>query len=317
MNSKPNKILNCFSFAFHKKFSSSNLSHIFLLRCFNRNTKNTIQNFFFGAMAITHTHTHIHNIRILIHTHCNFPLSAILFFHGFCFCFGETRLRIIIFTFSFRQQAEKIPKNDWTDYTNIKYPIKCVAIFRFICLSTSTDLKQIFNPKINKKENPFGIASSTPRRGYKNAVKIFPLPHANCHRKKGGFRASNDINFFTHIYFYIFYYFRLSSCILFDVPPFSLSPSLSSSLFYALAFIFWCFYFCDIFAFDWLTRPRSGLALRFILFRSRFSNKFPGQRKTFYLPFSDIWQLGAFLIRCQRLRCRRRLLMPHFVACFG
>lgn len=85
------KFLTIFFFLFHKKFSSSNLSHIFLLRCFNRNTKKKqfkTSSWCYGYHTHAHICTHTHNIRILIKTHCNLPLSAILFFHGFCFCFG-------------------------------------------------------------------------------------------------------------------------------------------------------------------------------------------------------------------------------------
>lgn len=136
---------------------------------------------------------------------------------------------------------------------------------------------------------------------------------------KGGLQSLKWHKFF---YAHLFLYFLLFSPFLVYFiwcSPYSLSLSL---VFIILRF---GFHFFDVFIFatflrltDW---PAPGLTPRFIPFglatSSRFSNKFPGKRKTFYLPFTDIWQLGAFLIRCQRLRCRRRLLMPHFVACFG
>lgn len=100
------KFLTVF-FLFHKKFSSSNLSHIFLLRCFNRNTKNTIQNFFLGAMAITYIHTHTHTTYAYSYINSlQFSIVGHFVFSWLLLLFRCTRLRIIIFTFSFGQQAE-------------------------------------------------------------------------------------------------------------------------------------------------------------------------------------------------------------------
>lgn len=90
--------------------------------------------------------------------------------------------------------------------------------------------------------------TSCPRRGYKNAVKIFPLPHANCQerdrRGRRGRRCADLQHQMTYIFlrtfiFIFFIIFAFSRVFYLFLPP------VPSSLFYALAFIFF-----DVFIFS-------------------------------------------------------------------
>lgn len=66
--------------------------------------------------------------------------------------------------------------------------------------------------------------------------------------EKGGFRASNDINFLRTFIFIFFYYFRLFSVVLFDAPSLLFShPSLSLSLVFII--LRFSFHFFDVFMF--------------------------------------------------------------------
>lgn len=124
--------------------------------------------------------------------------------------------------------------------------------------------------------------------------------------------------FYAHLFLYFLLFSPFLSCVLFDSPSDSLFIILRFSF-----FIFWCFYFFDIF--DWPSDPPWawlwGLSLFGLAQNARargFLINFPA-RKSFSTTFAFSWHLTAWRLfnSMSTVSPPSTVLMPHFVACDG